>query len=208
MTVAVNPRFKAIVFDFDGTLVQSAAAKRQAFFDLLASTPANARIIGEILDANPDGTRFTLIPQMIEAIGAAKGSSPENLIASYGDKVFEAVMAAPEMPGATALLRRLAGRAIITICSSTPHGPLQALAAARGWTRLVDGAFGIPTTKTAHIAGLMSQHRLSPAEVAMVGDGDNDEAAAEANSCAFFRVAGPGDLARVAAQLGGGDVQG
>ncbi len=150
---------------------------------------------------------------MIEAVAAAglalpDEPSPERLLATYGQIAFETVAAAPELPGATALLKRLSGRAILSICSSTPDEPLKRLVDARGWTRLLDGVFGLPTTKTAHIAGLMAQYGLSPAEVAMVGDADNDEAAAAANACAFFRISAPGDLRRVAAELGAGDVQG
>jgi len=210
---AVEPRFKSIVFDFDGTLVQSAEAKRRAFFALFPRSPAHAAIIERVLEDNPEGTRFTLVPLMIEAVAAAglalpDDPSPERLIAAYGKSVFDAVMAAPELPGATDLLRRLSGRAIVTICSSTPDEPLKELIERRGWTRFLDGVLGVPTTKTAHIAGLMAQHGLSPAEIAMVGDADNDAAAAAANGCPFFRVSATGDLRRVAAELGAGDVQG
>lgn len=202
-------RFKAIVFDFDGTLVQSAEAKHDAFFDLFPATPAHTRTIDRVLTDNPEGTRFTLIPKMIEAIAAAglalpDDASPEGLVATYAKIVFDAVAAAPELPGATAMLEGLSGRAILTVCSSTPDEPLKDLVAARGWTRLLDGVFGIPTTKTAHIAGLIAQHGLSPTDIAMVGDADNDEAAAAANGCAFFRIATPGDLAGVTAELGAG----
>ncbi len=206
-------RFKAIVFDFDGTLVQSAEAKRQAFFDLFPSTACHAAVIERVLAENPEGTRFTLIPLMIETVAAAgltlpENPSPERLLAAYGRIAFDAVTAAPELPGATSTLKHLSGRAILTICSSTPDEPLKELVAARGWTRFLDGVFGLPVTKTAHIAGLVRQYGLSPADVAMVGDGDNDEAAAAANACAFFRIANPEDLERVAAVLGADDVQG
>jgi len=205
-------RFKAIVFDFDGTLVQSAAAKRQAFFGLFQPTPAHAAIIERVLVDNPEGTRFTLVPQMIEAVATAglalpDDTSPERLLATYGKVAFAAVTGAPELPGATALLRHLSRRAILTICSSTPDEPLKELVAARGWTPLLDGVFGLPVTKTAHIAGLMAQDGLAPAEVAMIGDGDNDAAAAAANGCTFFRIEAPEALMRVAAELGAGDVQ-
>ena len=85
---------------------------------------------------------------------------------------------------------------------------MQALVTARGWNRLVDGIFGLPTTKATYIAAVMAAHRLGPHEVAMVGDGDNDAAAARANGCAFFRVAEVGDLSLIAGKLGAGDVQG
>jgi len=206
-------RFKAIVFDFDGTLVQSAAAKRSAFFDLFPSTPAHAAVIERVLADNPEGTRFTLVPLMIGAIARAglalpDDPSPERLVATYSEIVFAAVARAPELPGASTLLERLSRRAILTICSSTPDEPLKELVEARGWTRLLDGVFGLPMTKTAHIAGLMAQHGLSPVEVAMIGDAEGDEAAAAANGCAFFGIENPEDLAGVAAELGAGDVQG
>jgi phosphoglycolate phosphatase-like HAD superfamily hydrolase len=213
LEVATMARFAAVVFDFDGTLVQSAAAKREAYFTLFAATPAHAAIIARILAASPDGTRFSLIPQMLAAIAGAgldlpHEATPEALIAAYGERVLAAVMAAPEMPGATALLRALAGRCHVSICSNTPHEPLQELVAARGWSGLIDAAVGIPTSKTAHIAGLMARRGLRPEQVVMIGDGDNDAAAARANACVFRRIAATGDLARIAAELGADHVPG
>ena len=67
-----------------------------------------AGIVARILADNPDGTRFTLIPQMLAAMAAAGLARPgeaaaDGLVAAYGQKVLAAVMAAPEMPGATRL---------------------------------------------------------------------------------------------------------
>ena len=52
-----------MIFDFDGTLVASAPAKRQAFFDIF---PAEAApIVAAVLADDPDGSRHVVIPRMI-----------------------------------------------------------------------------------------------------------------------------------------------
>ena len=55
--------FEVYVFDFDGTLVQSAAVKRQAFFEVFPVGCATA--VAKVLERDPDGSRHEVIPAMI-----------------------------------------------------------------------------------------------------------------------------------------------
>ena len=58
-----STRFDAVIFDFDGTLVASAPAKRQAFFDIFPAAAAQA--VEAVLVDDPDGSRHVVIPRMI-----------------------------------------------------------------------------------------------------------------------------------------------
>ncbi len=65
------PGADLFVFDFDGTLVDSAAAKRQAFYDLFPSDCAAA--VTAVLQRDPDGSRHALIPEMICLLDVPSG---------------------------------------------------------------------------------------------------------------------------------------
>lgn len=195
-----STRFDAVIFDFDGTLVASAPAKRQAFFDIFPA--AAAPVVAAVLAEDPDGSRHRVIPRMIEGARALGIPLPEHdYVTRYGDASEQAVAAAPELPGATALLRRLSSLLELHVCSNTPEDTVRRHVAARGWTPYLRSVEGYPTVKRDKIAAVIAARGLHPSRVAMVGDGISDEEAAAANACAFFRIAAPQDLMRAGQSL-------
>jgi phosphoglycolate phosphatase-like HAD superfamily hydrolase len=199
-------RFEVVVFDFDGTLVDSAAAKYQAFFQLFPDTPEHRAVVAGVLNEDPDGSRYQVIPRMIERMRARGlalpgGQAAEQRVAAYAALVERAVGSAPEVPGASEVLRQLRGRCAIYISSQTPEVAVRGLVEARGWAGLVAGVFGYPRDKAATVAALLGQHGIGGGQLAVVGDGTSDEEAARSNGCVFFPIRQPGDLARVGQQL-------
>lgn len=189
-----------MIFDFDGTLVASAPAKRQAFFDIFpaAAAPAVAAVLAE----DPDGSRHRVIPRMIEGARALGIALPaHDYVNRYGEVSEQAVAAAPELPGATALLRRLAPVIELHVCSNTPEDTVRRHVAARGWNSCFTSVDGYPTAKRDKIAAVIAARSLDPSRVAMVGDGISDEEAAAANACAFFAIRAPEDLLRAGESL-------
>ena len=119
-----------MIFDFDGTLVASAPAKRQAFFDIF---PAQAEpIVAAVLAEDPDGSRHVVIPRMITGARAqAIALADEDYVTRYGEVSEQAVAVAPELPGATELLRRLSPLMELHVCSNTPQDTVRRHVAAR-----------------------------------------------------------------------------
>lgn len=195
-------RFRAIVFDFDGTLVDSAAAKRQAFFDIFPDSSAHRAVISQVLREDPDGSRHRVIPRMVgdmhgRGLPHAEDGTAAHYIEAYAQAALTAVRACPEIPGAGRLLRSLWTAGIgIYVCSNTPHDALTALIRDRGWSAQVTACFGHPHDKSESIAAILAGDGLQPFELAVVGDGISDQEAAAANNCPFFHIAAADDLLR------------
>lgn len=182
-----------MIFDFDGTLVDSAPAKRQAFFDIFPA--AAAPVVAAVLAEDPDGSRHRVIPRMIEGARMQGITLPDaDYVMRYAEVSEQAVAAAPELPGAGDLLRRLASRLELHVCSNTPRDTVRRHVAARGWTPYLASVEGYPTVKRDRVAAVIAARALESSRVAMVGDGISDAEAAAANACAFFAIRAPEDL--------------
>jgi phosphoglycolate phosphatase-like HAD superfamily hydrolase len=196
-----------IFFDFDGTLVDSAAVKRNCFYSLFPNSPEYRSIVSAVLLDNPDGSRFDVIPRMIKemltkGLALLPGTTANTAIASYTDQVLAGVMMCDEMPGASHVLGALSTRCAICIASNTPEIDLRKLVEARKWDGLVRSIDGYPCRKINIVRERLSEFGVSASRALVVGDGRSDEEAAEANGCAFLKIARSGDLMKVATILG------
>jgi phosphoglycolate phosphatase-like HAD superfamily hydrolase len=199
-------RFEVVVFDFDGTLVDSAAAKYRTFFKLFPDTPEHRAVVAAVLKDDPDGSRYVVIPRMIEQMTAAGLALPPGTVAAgradeYSRLVLQAVTDALEIPGASRLLQDLRGRCATYISSQTPEASVRSMVQARGWDALVSDVFGYPRDKTVTVAELLSLHGIAAGRLAVIGDGASDQRSAAANDCVFFPVRRPEDLAAIGHRL-------
>lgn len=173
------------IFDFDGTLVHSAAAKRNAFFDVFP--PCAAGAVEAVLTENPDGSRNVVIPEMIRRSGLTD-VNPESLIADFGRRTDALVRGAPLVDGAVDALAWAAGNGNAYVFSVTPHDVLCAELERRDLMRHLSGAWGYPNSKTATLAMLISQQGILPSNAVVIGDGESDAEAARLNGAAFLRA--------------------
>ncbi|MFO1091176.1 MAG: haloacid dehalogenase-like hydrolase [Hyphomicrobiales bacterium] len=194
------------MFDFDGTLVDTAPLKKRAFFDVFPKVAPYAEIVAAELAADPDGSRHVVIPRMaarMRIAGLDVDDAPEAArIDHYGRLVADAVSAAPEVAGAGALLAAAHRVAEVHVASATPVEPLRAEIDRRGWTRFLAGSHGYPARKPDVVRALMMDGRHAADATVVIGDGVSDAEAAEANGAAFHRILAPPDLAPVWALLG------
>ena len=185
-------RFDAVVFDFDGTLVDSAPAKYRAFFQIFPGDDAAQRIVADVLRLDPDGSRHRVIPRMgalMREAGIALSGSDESRIAAYGEAVLAAVAACPALPRAEEALKLARRSGKVHVSSNTPQAPLHDLLARRGWLALIDGVHGWPSRKSDTLRAVVAQCGGVAARVLTVGDGPSDEEAAREVGCPFVRVA-------------------
>lgn len=183
-------RYKVFVFDFDGTLVDTAPVKRNAFFEVLPKRCHAA--VESVLGANPDGSRHAVIPSMLDEARRCgvdvSGLEAGAVITAYSDAVTQAVRQAPDVPGVHKVLDWAAGVAPVYIFSMTPADELSSAVSRRHWSGYVSQTFGYPAGKEDVLASLIKRHGAQPEDVLVVGDGQSDRDAAAAHKCCFYQI--------------------
>jgi phosphoglycolate phosphatase-like HAD superfamily hydrolase len=195
-----STRFDVAVFDFDGTLVQSAERKQQAFFDIFPSECS--AVVATVLASHPEASRYDIIPRIIaeaQRTRVATLANVDDLIDAYARLAMASVADAPEIPGAGRVICAFAERMATYLLSATPLDQLQVLLAQRGWVPYFSRIYGYPCEKSEVVSSLLCQHAIPPSRFLIVGDGPGDKQAAMANGCEFFRISQPGDLLGVLA---------
>jgi phosphoglycolate phosphatase len=182
---------ETVVFDFDGTLVDSNAIKRQGFFSVVAHHPDGEALMRRAL-VEIDGDRRAIFDAYVAMQAATNPSQvldAASLAGEYSARVDAGVAAAAEMPGATALLEglRLHGKHLY-LSSATPVASLQRIVERRGWSQLFDAVFGAPQSKRSTLQRIRAATAAPSSTLAVVGDGADDRESAAALGCPFFAV--------------------
>ena len=189
---------RVLVFDFDGTLVDSNRLKYQAYFEIFPDSPGVSSVIRGVLDRIYEASRYAIIEEIVRQL-RQQGlmevpeedleSAASRLAEQYGRIVLEGVKQCPEIPGAGSLLEELFRiGAAAYLSSTTPEGPLRQLVEHRGWSRFFKGVFGHPRRKEETLKEIMEAEGASPRETMVIGDGESDRAAAEKCGTAFAPV--------------------
>lgn len=187
-------RYKAYIFDFDGTLVHSNALKREAFFQLSDEIVRHRDVVENVLSLIPEKSRFEIIGKIYEAIEEKTGvrysdGAINTAIEKYSSLVHAGVLACPEFEGATLLLEHLSKvKKRVYISSNTPEEPLGELIKGRGWKDLVDKYFGFPKQKSETVKLILETDGLDASDVIVIGDGKSDEVSADENDCSFYKI--------------------
>ncbi|MFV1995002.1 MAG: HAD family hydrolase [Verrucomicrobiales bacterium] len=199
-----SPTKSVIVFDFDGTLVDSNQAKYDAFFTVAEVEAIDAAIVTEVLSAHREASRHEIVRLILErANGAAPNELASRMAESYGELVLEVAKRCPEVPGAARLLGNLGARYSLYLSSTTPEGPLRDIVAYRGWGRYFKGVFGYPRRKVDTLKEICLSEKIPASSALVVGDGESDRLAAEACGSGFFRIHPGRDFSELEALLAG-----
>ena len=161
-----------VVFDFDGTLVESNRLKYDAFFDLFPHDAYHAKIISQVLAASGEESRYRILEKILQKLKTTPTvrleDTVQKLASRYNDIVVEGAKTCPECPGAETLLQELFSRYALYLSSTTPEEPLREVLSFRNWSGYFKDIFGYPRKKpeTAlrrHIADRQGQAMPDPA---------------------------------------------
>ncbi len=180
---------KAVVFDLDGTLIDSAADLCAALNRLLADEGLRPLSVGEVVPMIGDGAG-----KLVERGLAAAGGKPSHaalpgltrrFLAHYEPHAAEATRALPGVAEALETLMAQAGMAL-SICTNKPEQATRAILSALDLDRhfgAVIGGDSVPGARKpdpAMVVAVLDRLGVLPHEAVMVGDSGNDVAAARA----------------------------
>lgn len=185
------PPCSAIVFDFDGVLVDSNGIKLAAFIELYGN---HGNEVHEAIATHyrlHGGLSRDRKFRHYEHVLLGRPADEERIASlsqRFSEMVEDAVTRCPPIPGGIAFVRRHSGRLPMFIASGTPEVELRRIVHRRGWASLFADVRGAPTHKTDLLGEILERHGLDPATTVMVGDALTDLEAAQANGMPFIGV--------------------
>jgi phosphoglycolate phosphatase-like HAD superfamily hydrolase len=193
--------FRVIVFDFDGTLVESRALKRAAFDHVFADHPGCLEALPAILARLRHQSRYEIISAAVADIPdlppLQRAGEIERRTRAYSTWVEDAIVERAGDSSAGRLLPRWRAHAALYICSLTPIEPLRRILERLQWLAYFDGVEGYPLDKTTMLRRTVAERGVRADEALMVGDEDGDESAARDAGTGFFRIREMADLSRL-----------
>ncbi len=171
---------KAVIFDFDGVILESADIKTVAFLELFNHRPdLQPAILAHHLD-NLGVSRYDKFAWIYnELLGRPfTADVREQLGRDFSALVLEKVLSCPFVPGAEATLQALLPRVLLFVASGTPQDELDVIVERRGLRCYFKEVWGSPYKKERIIQDILKRYDLRSRQVIMVGDGSSDYEAA------------------------------
>ena len=189
-------RLLGLIFDLDGTLVDSAADLRQALNALLAAHGRRALLIDEVKNLIGDGMQ-ALLQRAFIATGEAMPPRGESALFDDFLKFYKNQKASKEQlyPDTIETLHGFRGQGIkIGLCTNKLYLPTMKLLDDIGIGSLFDFIAGADTFAVfkphpGHVLGVAKALKIPPRHCAMVGDSVNDIRAAQGAKMASIAVA-------------------
>jgi len=184
---------RVIVFDYDGTLVDSNAIKREAYRPLFPAGQRYDDLLAAVLEQNPAGTRRDIIREILMCTGASAAMADsldyqvEELAEQYDQIATEGAISCEERPGVSTGLAFLSDRYPLYLLSATPESSLHRIVSAREWSSFFRIVRGMPCCKADELRAFAVEEGVQCEEILMVGDSALDsQAALEAGSEFLF----------------------
>jgi len=179
---------KAIIFDFDGVILESANIKTEAFRDLFSDYPQK---IDEIIDyhlANEGVSRYVKFRYIYERI--LHKAISKDIELALGKRLSQfalpKVLGAPFVAGAKEFLDTNKKRYLFFIASGTPEKELHNIVSARGLTGCFREIHGSPRKKAEIINEVINRYGFVQSELVFVGDAESDRIAAKEAGITFI----------------------
>lgn len=188
---------KCVVFDFDGTLVQSNEIKRKVFYQVVQEYGNFDPIVDATLNELASADRFSILARIASVIAANEslpnGMTCEDVALSLTDeysRVCEVMIAGcEEVGGASELLKALSDEGIaLFINSATPYHPLKRIIELRSFDKYFLGVYGNLKDKVRNLREIMKVTCSDPSELIFIGDSEADRHAAETIGCYFIGI--------------------
>lgn len=183
---------KALIFDFDGVLVESVDIKTEAFRELFKEYSSDVDELIEYHTFNGGVSRFVKIRYFFERIRGEKLSEKtfNEYCLKFSRLVVDKVVKAPYVAGAEELLNDCFGKYQMYVISGTPNGEIRSIVKERSMGRFFKDVFGSPNEKKNLVKTILGENDLHSSEAIFIGDSRTDAEAAQENDIGFIaRVA-------------------
>lgn len=183
-------RAKALVFDFDGTLVDSNEIKAHAFAVCFAEFPKHHDRILAYCCGNHHLSRSEKMRYVYEEILQLPYSADAEaqLQKRFAAATTQQIIHSPQIPGATQFLSVAKNNYRTALLSNTPQDILFCIIEARGWRGYFDQIRGAPVQKGEWLTMFCKQQLIQPRKTVFVGDTQEDYDASRQAGCMFIGV--------------------
>ncbi|MBF0557331.1 MAG: HAD family hydrolase [Nitrospirae bacterium] len=187
---------RAVIFDFDGVILESADIKTKAFERLFAQYPDKVEEIRAYHIHNAGISRYVKFDYIYAHIlkKPLEAREKEELGKNFSDMVLDEILKTPFVAGALELLEGRGNDFQFFIASGTPEEELHSILRLRSIGHLFCEAHGSPKKKRDIILDVLQRHALHKEEVVFVGDAESDLIASEEAGVDFIARITPANL--------------
>jgi HAD superfamily hydrolase (TIGR01549 family) len=188
-------RTRAVVFDFDGVILESVDVKTRAFVALFDRWPEHADEIRQLHLENTGVSRYEKFVRIHRDILGVPLDDDEKarLGSDFGRLIREEMLSCEFVPGARELLERFAASYRLFVASGTPEDEMREIVSARGLDDFFEAVYGTPASKAEIMRRILTERELNANEVVFVGDALSDYEGARAVDVPFVARVAPGD---------------
>lgn len=189
---------RVLVFDFDGTLVDSVSIKWLAFDRCFEQFTAQRDRIRAYCHGNNHTPRWEKFKHVYEQI-LHLPYTPEierEMHLLFERETTDQISSAPVLPGVSEFLHWACPKYKTALLSSTPQQILLKILEKRGWANRFNEAQGAPVNKAAWLKNLEGRG-FQAAEILFFGDTPEDSQAAREAGCNFISVPEMRDFRRL-----------
>lgn len=184
----VKHRIRAVIFDFDGVILESSDIKTDAFLELFKDYPEHRQSILEYHIEHQGISRYNKFRWIYKNLLKCEYDKKieMQLGEAFSEIVFDKIMNAPFVPGALELLQKMESRVPAFIASGTPDSELKKIVDDRSLTPFFANIFGSDISKEQAIREVQMKYHFKKPEMLFVGDAVSDYKAASSENLHFI----------------------
>ena len=180
---------KAIIFDFDGVIVESVGVKADGFAKLYE--PYGKEIVEKVINhhySNGGVTRYEKFRfYHKEFMGFdLTDDEIEDLGGKFSDYVVKRIIKAPYVKGALEFIKEYNGKYDMFISTGTPQDEIEMITRLKNVDIFFKDIFGSPDNKLVHIKNIMRKNHYRNEQVVFIGDSVEDKKAAKEEKLTFI----------------------